>query len=71
MSHAIALLGWSLPTIEAAQKLGKPFVVVSFADFADYAREHDIPFVAWDFSEWNETHNSLTLAEALKTALGV
>ena len=66
MSHAIALLGWSLPTIEAAQKLGKPFVVVSFADFADYAREHDIPFVPWDFSEWNETHNSLTLAEALK-----
>jgi hypothetical protein len=66
VSHAIALLGWSLPAIEAAQKVGKPYVVVSFADFEDYAKQHDIPFVAWDFSEWNETMNSLTLAEKLK-----
>jgi hypothetical protein len=66
MSHATALLGWSLPAIEAAQKLGKPYVVVSFPDFADYARQHDIPFVPWNFGDWNETSNSLTLAQALE-----
>ncbi|MDZ7801720.1 MAG: hypothetical protein U5K81_13165 [Trueperaceae bacterium] len=66
MSHAVALLGWSLPAIEAAQKLGKPFVVVSFADFQDYADKHGIPFVAWDFAEWNEEMNSLTLHERLE-----
>lgn len=66
MSHAIALLGWSLPAIEAAQKLGKPYVVVSFPDFADYARQHDIPFVPWNFGDWNDVSNSLTLAKALE-----
>ena len=66
MTHATALLGWSLPAIEAAQKLGKPFVVVSFPDFQAYADEHGIPFVAWNFGEWNDQNNSLTLAEALK-----
>lgn len=65
MSHAIALLGWSLPAIEAARKLGKPYVVVSFPDFQDYATKHDIPFVPWNFGEWNETMNSLTLHQRL------
>ncbi|MEX2501199.1 MAG: hypothetical protein WD336_02385 [Trueperaceae bacterium] len=66
MPHATALLGWSLPAIEAAQKLGKPYVVVSFPDFEPYAKEHGIPYVSWNFSEWNEVNNSLTLAEKLK-----
>lgn len=66
MSHAIALFGWSLPAIEAAQKLGKPFVVVSFADFETYAKEHDIPFVAWDFNRKDASHNAEHLVEALK-----
>lgn len=65
MSHAIALLGWSLPAIEAARKLDKPYVVVSFPDFQDYAAQHDIPFVPWNFGEWNDRNHSLALKERL------
>ncbi|MEM7737664.1 MAG: ATP-grasp domain-containing protein [Deinococcota bacterium] len=67
MTKATALLGWSLPAIEAAQKLGKPFVVVSFADFETYAKEHNIPFVAWDFNRNDAGHNASHLVELLNT----
>ncbi len=66
MSQCVALLGWSLEAIESAKKMDRPYVVVSFPDFEDYAREHDIPFVGWDFNNWSETENSLHLAEKLK-----
>jgi hypothetical protein len=62
-----ALLGWSLPVIESAQKLGKPFVVVSYPAFESYAKEHDIPFVGWDFDSWGDQSNSLLLSEQLKS----
>lgn len=65
MSSCIALLGWSLPAIEAIQKMDRSFVVVSFPDFENYAREHSIPFVSWDFNTWNETSNSLELKKLL------
>jgi len=66
MANCIALMGWSLPAIESAEKLDKPYVVVSYPDFKKYAEEHDIPFVGWDFNNWNESSNSLQLAEKLK-----
>jgi hypothetical protein len=66
MAKCFALLGWSLPVIESMQKLQKPFVVVSFPDFEAYAKEHDIPFVAYQFDEWSDTSNSLDLQEKLK-----
>lgn len=66
MSNCVALLGWSLPAIESVEKLDKPYVVVSFQDFENYAKEHDIPFVSWDFNHWDESQNSLQLAEKLK-----
>jgi hypothetical protein len=47
------------------QKLNRPFVVVSFADFEAYAAENGIPFVPWNFSEWSEKSNSLQLRELL------
>ncbi len=62
----IALLGWSLPAIEAAQKLDRNYVVVSYPAFEDYASENDIPFVPWDFDSLNEVHNGLELAEKLE-----
>jgi hypothetical protein len=65
MSNTIALLGWSLPAIESAQKMQRPFVVVSFPEFEAYASEHGIPFVSWNFNEWNEESNSLQLRELL------
>ncbi len=65
MARCYALLGWSLPVIESAQKLGKPFVVVSFDGFKGYAAENDIPFVSWDFDSWGDQSNSLLLKEQL------
>jgi hypothetical protein len=66
MANCVALLGWSLPAIESMQKLGRPYVVVSFPDFEDYAREHGIPFVPWNYNEWNERSNALQLRELLE-----
>lgn len=66
MSKCVALLGWSLEAIESVEKMDRPYVVVSFPDFEEYAREHDIPFVGWDFNSWSESENSLHLAEKLK-----
>lgn len=67
MAKCFALLGWSLPVIESMEKLGKPYVVVSFPDFEDYAKENDIPFVSWDFNNWGDQSNSLLLSEKLKS----
>ena len=41
MAKCFALMGWSLPVIESMQKLNKPYVVVSFPDFEEYAKEND------------------------------
>ncbi|WP_421898710.1 ATP-grasp domain-containing protein [Marinoscillum sp.] len=65
MAKCFALIGWSLPVIESMQKLGKPYVVVSFADFEPYAQENDIPFVSYQLDEWSDTSNSLDLVEKL------
>jgi hypothetical protein len=65
MSNTIALLGWSLPAIESAQKMDRPYVVVSFPDFEPYAKENNIPFVSWKFDDWNEKHNAFQLKELL------
>lgn len=66
MATCFALMGWSLPVIESMQKLNKPYVVVSFPDFEDYARENNIPFVSYQFDEWSDSSNSLDLHEKLK-----
>ena len=66
MAKCYALLGWSLPVIESMQKTGKPYVVVSFSDFENYAKENNIPFVTYRFDEWSDTSNSLDLYEKLK-----
>jgi len=66
MAKCFALMGWSLPVIESMQKLGKPYVVVSFPDFEPYAQENNIPFVSYQLNEWSDTSNSLDLLEKLK-----
>lgn len=66
MAKCFALMGWSLPVIESMQKTGKPFVVVSFPDFAAYAEENEIPFLPYQLDEWSDTSNSLDLYEKLK-----
>ncbi|MCB0804254.1 MAG: hypothetical protein KDC05_00560 [Bacteroidales bacterium] len=66
MAKCFALLGWSLPVIESMQKLGKPYVVVSFPDFEQYAKENEIPFVSYRFDEWSDSSNAMDLLEQLK-----
>ncbi|MBM7694253.1 hypothetical protein JOC77_003697 [Peribacillus deserti] len=58
-----ALLGWSLPAIEAIDKLNKPYVVVGPPDFQEFADKNGIQFVAWDFEQLNE--RSIELYEKL------
>ncbi|MFC4871824.1 ATP-grasp domain-containing protein [Negadavirga shengliensis] len=65
MAECFALLGWSLPVIESMEKLGKPYVVVSYPDFENYAKDKDIPFVSYQFDEWSDSSNSLLLKEKL------
>jgi hypothetical protein len=59
-----AILGWSLPAIEAMDKLGRPFVVVGPPDFQEFADKHEIKFVGWEFDRLNE--KSTELYEKLK-----
>ncbi|WP_416147965.1 ATP-grasp domain-containing protein [Salipaludibacillus sp. HK11] len=45
----IALIGWSLPSIEALDHMDRPYMVVSLPEFEDYATDHNIPFTKWEF----------------------
>lgn len=54
-----AILGWSLPAIEAVDKLNRPYVVVGPPDFQGFADENDINFIAWDFDRLNEGSEEL------------
>lgn len=58
-SKKTAILGWSIPAIEAMDKLDRPFVVVGPPDFVSFAKEHDIPFIPWDFDRLNEGSDEL------------
>lgn len=58
-SKKTAILGWSIPAIEAMDKLDRPFVVVGPPDFISFAKEHDIPFIPWDFDRLNEGSDEL------------
>jgi len=66
MAKCFALMGWSLPVIESVQKAALPYVVVSFPDFENYAKEHNIPFVGFKLDRFGSNTNSIGLAEKLK-----
>ena len=60
----IALLGWSLNAVEAAEKFDRRYVVVA-PDWAEaYCQEHDIPYVPWNFERLN--NRSMEIAQTLK-----
>lgn len=60
----VAVLGWSLKAIEAIDKFDRPYIVVA-PDWAEsYAKEHDIPYLKWNFGRLNE--NSHELAHKLQ-----
>lgn len=60
----IALLGWSLGAIEAADRFDRRYVVVAPDWAGDYCREHDIPYISWNFERLND--RSMEIAERLK-----
>lgn len=67
-----AILGWSLPAIEAIDKLDRPYVVVGPPDFEGFAKENDINFVGWDFDRLNEGSEELfQILEGMNTKLAV
>ncbi len=60
----IALLGWSLGAIEAMDDFDRRYVVVAPSWAEDYCKEHDIPYVPWDFERLND--RSMEIAQTLK-----
>tara|TARA_R110000823_G_scaffold47903_17_gene121968 strand:- start:7826 stop:9133 length:1308 start_codon:yes stop_codon:yes gene_type:complete len=60
----IALLGWSVNAIKAAQKFDRRYIVVAPNWAADFCTANDIPFIPWDFIRLND--RSLEIAQRLK-----
>ena len=60
----IALLGWSINAIKAAQKFDRRYIVVAPEWATDFCAANNIPFIAWDFVRIND--RSMEIAEKLK-----
>lgn len=60
----IALLGWSVNAIKAAQKFDRRYIVVAPNWAADFCTANNIPFIPWDFIRLND--RSLEIAQRLK-----
>lgn len=60
----IALLGWSLNAIEAAESFDRRYIVVAPDWAEEYCQKHDIPYVPWNFERLND--RSMEIAETLK-----
>lgn len=60
----IALLGWSLNAVEAAENFDRRYVVVAPDWAEEYCEKHDIPYVPWNFERLND--RSMEIAETLK-----
>src|SRR6056297_897855 len=60
----IALLGWSINAIKAAQKLDRRYIVVAPDWAADFCTANKIPVIPWDFVRLND--RSMEIAEVLK-----
>jgi hypothetical protein len=59
----VAILGWSINCIDALERFDRRYVIVAPEWAEDYAREHDIPFITWDFERLND--RSMEIAERL------
>lgn len=60
----VALLGWSLNAVEAAENFDRRYVVVAPDWAEDYCQKHDIPYVPWNFERLND--RSMEIAQTLK-----
>lgn len=60
----IALLGWSLNAIEAAENFDRRYIVVAPDWAEEYCQKHNIPYVPWNFERLND--RSIEIAETLQ-----
>ncbi len=60
----IALLGWSLNAVEAADKFDRRYVVVAPEWAEDYCKKYDIPYLPWNFERLND--RSMEIAHTLQ-----
>ena len=60
----IALLGWSLAAVEAAETFDRRYVVVAPNWAEEYCEKHNIPYVPWNFERLND--RSIEIAETLR-----
>ena len=59
----VAILGWSVNCIDALERFDRRYIIVAPDWAEDYAREHDIPFMTWNFERLND--RSMEIAERL------
>lgn len=60
----IAILGWSLNAIDAAEKFDRRYIIVAPSWAEEYASTHNIPFICWNFERLND--RSMEIAKILK-----
>ncbi|MFP3905854.1 MAG: acetyl-CoA carboxylase biotin carboxylase subunit family protein [Acidimicrobiales bacterium] len=60
----VALLGWTLGAIDAAEQFDRRYVVVAPEWAREFAEANDIPYVSWDFERLND--RSMEIAETLE-----
>lgn len=60
----VALLGWCLNAIEAAEAFDRRYVIVAPEWAEEYCTKHNIPYVPWNFERLNE--RSIEISETLK-----
>jgi len=60
----IALLGWSLNAVEAAEKFDRRYVVVAPDWAEEYCQKNEIPYIPWNFERLND--RSMEIASTLK-----
>ncbi|WP_440996611.1 carboxylate--amine ligase [Arhodomonas sp. SL1] len=60
----VALLGWSLNAVEAAENFDRRYLVVAPDWAEEYCEQHSIPYIPWNFERLND--RSMEIAELLR-----
>lgn len=60
----VAILGWSLNAIDSIDRFDRRYVIVAPPWAEEYAKEHDIPYISWNFERIDD--RSFEIAQILK-----
>jgi hypothetical protein len=60
----VALLGWSLAAVEAAESFNRRYIVVAPDWAEEYCTKHNIPYMPWNFERLND--RSMEISDNLK-----